>query len=67
MGSESIALNQRAIDSEAIRVRGIIVSVKSNKLVKIIETKQPKLLKLDLKPFFGFQSRFFSLLVGYNI
>ena len=35
MGSESIGL-----DSEAIRARGIIVLVKSNQLVKNIETKQ---------------------------
>ena len=37
MGSESIA-----IDSEAMRARGIIVLVKSNWLVKNIETKQLK-------------------------
>ena len=35
MGSESIA-----IDSEAMRARGTIVLVKSNLLVKKIETKQ---------------------------
>ena len=35
MGSESIA-----IDSEALRARGIIVIVKSTELVKNIETKQ---------------------------
>ena len=64
MGSESIALNQRAVDSEAIRVRGIIVSVKSNHLVKIIETKQPKLLKLDLKPFFWFSKPVFFATSG---
>ena len=29
-----------AIDSEAMRVRGIIVLVKSNQLVKIIENKK---------------------------
>ena len=35
MGSES----NSAIDSEAMRMRGIIVLVKSNKLVKNIVTK----------------------------
>ena len=37
-----------AIDSEAMRARGIIVLVKSNKLVKNIETKHLSLVKLDL-------------------
>ena len=36
-----------AIDPEAMRARGIIVLVKSNKLVKNIETKQLKLAKRD--------------------
>ena len=36
-----------AIDSEAMRARGIIVSVKSNQLVKNIGTKQLKLVKRD--------------------
>ena len=36
-----------AIDSEAIRARGIIVSVKSNYLVKNIEAKQLSLVKRD--------------------
>ena len=40
MGSESIG-------SEAMRARGIIVLVKSNQLVKKIETKQLKLAKRD--------------------
>ena len=41
MGSELIALSASwAIDSEAIRARGIIVLVKSNQLVKNTETKQ---------------------------
>ena len=45
MGSESIAheaegRREWAIDSEAIRARGIIILVKSNKLVTHIETKQ---------------------------
>ena len=39
MGSESIAA-EWAIDSEAMRARGIIVLVKSNKLVKNIENKK---------------------------
>ena len=45
MGSELIA-----IDSEAMRARGIIFLVKSNELVKNIETKQ---LKARLKSFFA--------------
>ena len=36
-----------AIDSEAMRPRGIIVLVKSNKLVKNIATKQLKPAKRD--------------------
>ena len=44
MGSESITHETDGrmgyIDSEAIRARGIIVLVKSNYLVKNIETKQ---------------------------
>ena len=43
MGSESIAHEvegRMAIDSEAMRARGIIVLVKSSQLVKNIETKQ---------------------------
>ena len=42
MGSES-----RAIDLESMRARGIAVLVKSNYLVKNIETKQLKLAKRD--------------------
>ena len=41
MASESIAHEA----SEAMRARGIIVLVKSNYLVKYIETKKPKLVK----------------------
>ena len=43
MGSESIAHEAKAewaIDSEAMRARGIIVLVESKQLVKNIETKQ---------------------------
>ena len=43
MGSKSVAHEAKAewtIDSEARRVRGIIVLVKSKQLVKNIETKQ---------------------------
>ena len=43
IGSESTAMRPKAewaIDSEAKRARGIIVLVKSNYLVKNIETKQ---------------------------
>ena len=36
-----------AIDSEAMRARGIILLVKSNELVKNIETKQLELAKRD--------------------
>ena len=53
-----------AIDSVAIRARGIIVLVKSNQLVKNNETKQ---LSRFSRHCFGFQSRRFSLLGGYNI
>ena len=49
MGSESIAA-EWAIDLEAMRARGIIVLVKSNYLVKNIETKQ---LKARLQSFFA--------------
>ena len=48
-----------AIDSEAMRARGIIFLVKSNYLVKNFEKKQLWLAKRD----FGFQSWRFSLLV----
>ena len=43
MGSESTAMRPKAewaIDSEAMRAKGIIVFVKFNQLVKNIETKQ---------------------------
>ena len=43
MGSESTAMRPKAewaIDSEAMRARGIIVLVKSNYLVKNIENKK---------------------------
>ena len=39
MGSESIAA-EWAIDSEAMRARGIIILVKSNRLIKNIENKK---------------------------
>ena len=44
MGSESIAIN-----SEAMRARGIIVLVKSNLLVRNMEIKQLELVKARLK------------------
>ena len=50
MGSKSIAHEaegQSTIDSETMRVRGIIVLVKSNQLVKNIKTKQLQLAKRD--------------------
>ena len=41
MGSESMRPKAEwAIESEAMRARGIIVLVRSNQLVKNIETKQ---------------------------
>ena len=66
MGSESIAASW-AIDSEAMRAKGIIVLVKSNQLVKNIETKTTLASKTRFsRRCFDFQSRCFSLLVGYN-
>jgi len=51
MGSES---SLWAIDSEAMRARGINVLVKSNYLVKNIENKKNlSCLKLDFNPFFA--------------
>ena len=51
MGSESIAHEavkaEWAIDSEAMRHRGIIVLVKSNLLIENIDTKQLKQAKRD--------------------
>ena len=41
-----------AIHSEAMRVRGIIALVKSNKLAKISRQNNFSWLKLDFKPFF---------------
>ena len=70
MGSESIAQPKAewAIDSEAMRARGIIVLVKSNQLVKNIENKKKiSWLKLDLNPFLPPKRPRFSLLAGYNI
>jgi len=61
-----------AIDSEAMRARGIIVLVKSNELVKKISRLNTFCeLKLDIDPFlppkhYKYGGRF-SLLVGYNI
>ena len=40
-------MSSESIDSVALRARGIIVFVKSNKLVKNIETKQFWLAKRD--------------------
>ena len=49
MGSDSIAHSVSwAIDSEAMRARGIIVLVKSNQLVNYNETNQLKLVKARL-------------------
>ena len=56
-----------AIHSEAMRVRGIIVLVKSNKLAKISRQNNFSWLKLDFNPFFAAKKPALSLLVGYNI
>ena len=70
MGSESIAQTKAewAIDSGAIRARGIIV-FSEIQLVgqKYREYKKFSFLKLDFNPFLPPKSRRFSLLVGYNI
>ena len=76
MGYESIAHRRSkaewAIDSEAVRVRGIIGLVKSSQLVKKMSRLNifPK-LKLDINSFLPPKhykyGRRFSLLVGYNI
>ena len=42
-----------AIDSEAMRARGITVLVKTKQLVKNIDTKQLLPVKFRLKPFFN--------------
>ena len=61
-----------AIDSEAMKARGIIVLVKANKLVKKISRQNLlRLLKLDFNPFlppkhYKYGGRF-SLLLGFNI
>ena len=61
-----------AIDSEAMRARGIIVFVKSNWLVKTISRLNIfRKLKLDFNPLlppkhYKYGGRF-TLLVGYNI
>ena len=61
-----------AIDSEAMRARGIIVLVKSNQLIKKISRLNIfRKLKLDFNPFLPLKHYKygvpFSLLVGYNI
>ena len=48
MGSESIAKASWAIDSEAVRARGIIVLTKTNYLVKISRQNKFKLVKARL-------------------
>ena len=65
MGSQSIA-----IDSEAMRARGIIVLVKSN--YSVVGQKYRDKTTLASKTrfgrhCFGFQSQRFSLLMAYNI
>ena len=57
-----------AIGSEVMRARGIIDLVKSNQLVKNIETKQLQLVKARLEAFFlPPKSQRFALLVGHKM
>ena len=57
-----------AIDSEAMRARGMIVLEKSNLLVKKISRLNIfRKLKLDINPKHYKYGGRFSLLVGYNI
>ena len=61
-----------AIDSEAMRARGIIVLVKSNLLVKNIATKKLKLAKRDSAAIvLAFKAGAFrykwAITAGYNI
>ena len=61
-----------AVDSEAMKARGIIVLLKSNWLIKRnIETKNLSLVKARLNPFLPSKhykyGGCFSLLVGSNI
>ena len=71
MGSESIAHEAEwAIDSEAIRGRGIIIYCFSK--IQLVGQKYQDQSSLASKTrfsrrCFGFQIRCFSLLVGYNI
>ena len=63
--------NEWAIDSEAMRARGIVVLVKQLVGKKNIETKHLSLVKARLLSFlppkhYKFGGRF-SLLMGYNI
>ena len=68
LGSESIAQEAEGrIDSEAMMERGIIVLLKSKLLVKNIEKTTIANKTRFSRHCFGFQSRRFSLLVGYNI
>ena len=60
--------NECAIDSQAMRARGIIVLAKSNQLVqKNIETKHLSQVKAGHQSFFAAKTLQISLLVGYNI
>ena len=57
-----------AIDSEAMRARGIIVLVKSNSLVKKnIETEHLSQVKAIHQSFFTAKTLQIWLLVGYNM
>ena len=57
-----------AIDSEAIRARGIIiVLVNPTSWSKISRIKKVKLVKVRLQSVCAPKSPHFSLLVGYNI
>ena len=55
------------LEPEAMRVRGIIVLVKFNQLVKNIKTKQLKLVKARLKSFFAAKKSALFATSVYNI
>ena len=65
MGSESIAHKAEwAIDSEAMRARGIIIQLVGQKYRDKTTLASKTLFS---RHYFGFESRRFSLQLGYNI
>ena len=65
MGSESIAHEAEwAIDSEAMRARGIIIQLVGQKYRDKTTLASKMLFSCH---YFGFESRRFSLQLGYNI